>query len=118
MNNYVAIKDLNLAVATVIGFAGCKVEVQGSDLVCLDYFGRAVVKYPFDVESRYRHVRGLPEDIGFDEDGYLVPFVIDYDDEDYFGEEEQPIEILENFSYVETGNFTLVIKHGEYAWKA
>ena len=109
--NYVAIQDLYLSNATIIGFNGCSVSVVGSDIVCSDYFGRAVVKYPFDANSRYSHKRGLPEEIGIDEDGNLEVWEIDREDEDYFGPEEQPIEILEGYSYVSTMYFTLVIKH-------
>lgn len=111
MNNYVAIQDLDLAKATIIGFNYCSVEVQGADLVCLDCFGRLAAKFPFDANSRYMHVRGLPEEIGIDEDGNLEVWEIDYDDEDYFGHEEQPIEILECYSYISTMYFTLIVKH-------
>ena len=107
----ISIKDLDLSNATIIGFNGCSVSVIGSDIVCSDCFGRAVVKYPFDVNSRHRHLRGLPEEIGIDEDGNLEVWEIDREDEDYFGPEEQPIEILEGYSYVSTMYFTLVIKH-------
>lgn len=112
MNNYVAIQDLDLAKATIIGFNDCSVEVQGADLVCLDCFGRTVAKFPFDENSRYMHARGLPEEIGIDEDGDLEVWEINYDDEDYFGPEEQPLEILEGYSWVSAMNFTIVLRHG------
>lgn len=111
MNTYVSIKDLDLTNATVIGFNGCSVEVVASDLVCKDCFGREVVKFPFELDARYQHIRGLPEEIGIDEEGDLEVWEIDYDDEDYFGPEEQPIEILEGYSFVSTMHFTLAIKH-------
>lgn len=111
MNNYVAMQDLDLSNATVIGFNNCKVSLVSSDLACSDVFGRAVAKFPFDLNCRYKQTCGLPEDICIDEDGNLEPFEIDYDDEDYFGEEEQPIEILECYSHISTMYFTLVIKH-------
>ena len=110
-NNYVAIQDLDLSNATIIGLNGCHVSVAGSDIVCSDCFGRTVVKYPFDVNSRYMHLRGLPEEICIDEDGGLEAWEIDYEDEDYFGPEEQPVEVLEGYSHISTMYFTLVIKH-------
>ena len=111
MNNYVAMQYLDLSNATVIGFNNCTVSLVGTDLVCADVFGRAVAKFPFDLNCQYRHIRGLPEDICIDEDGDLESFEIDYDDEDYFGEEEQPTEILESYSHISTMYFTIVIKH-------
>ena len=109
--NYIAIQDLDLSNATIIGLNDCSVSVVGSEIVCSDCFGRAVVKYPFDVNSRHRHLRGLPEEIGIGEDGNLEVWEIDYEDEDYFGPEEQPVEILDGYSYISTMYFTLVIKH-------
>lgn len=111
MNNYVAMQDLDLSNATVIGFNGCSVSVVGSNLVCSDYFGRQVVIFPLDLNGRYQHLRGLPEEIGIDEEGNLEVFEIDYDDEDYFGDEDQPEHILEQYSFVSTMYFTLVIKN-------
>ena len=110
-NSYIAIKDLDLSNATIIGLNDCSVSVVGSEIVCSDCFGRAVVKYPFDLNSRHRHVRGLPEEIGIDEEGNLEVWEIDRDDEDYFGEEEQSEETLDGYSYISTMYFTLVIKH-------
>lgn len=110
-NNYVAIENLDLANASLIGFHGCLVVIEGSNLVCLDSFGRKVALFPFDEKSQYLHVRGLPDDIGINEDGELEVFEIDQDDEDYFGDDDQPLEILEGYSYVSAMNFTLVIKH-------
>lgn len=111
MNNYVAMQDLDLSNATIIGFNGCSVSVVGSNLVCSDYFGRQVVTFPLDLNSRYQHLRGLPEEIGIDEEGNLEVWEIDYEDEDYFGPEEQPVEILEGYSHISTMYFTLVIKN-------
>ena len=111
MNNYVAMQDLDLSNATVIGFNNCIVSLVGSELVCSDVFGRAVAKFPSDLNCRYKKTRGLPEGICIDEDGDLEVFEIDYDDEDYFGEEEQPTEILEGYSHISTMYFTLVIKN-------
>lgn len=111
MNNYVAMQDLDLSNAAVICFNNCTVSIVGSELVCADVFGRAVAKFPFDLNCRYMQARGLPEDIGIDEEGGFEVFEIDFDDEDYFGEEEQPIEILEGYSHISTMYFTLVIKH-------
>ena len=109
--NYVAIQDLDLSNATVIGFNNCTVSLVGSELVCSDVFGRNVAKFPFELNSRYKQTRGLPEDICIDEEGNLEYFEIDYDDEDYFGEEEQPTGILEGYSHISTMYFTIVIKH-------
>ena len=111
MSTRVLIKDLDLTNATVIGLSGCSVSVVGSDLVCKDCFGREVVNFPFDLTARYLHVRGLPEEIGIDEDDNLEIFEIDFDDEDYFGDEDQPDYILEQYSFVSTHNFTLVLRH-------
>lgn len=86
---YLSIQDLDLSNATIVGFENCSVSVLGSDLVCSDVFGRTAVKFPFDVISRYMHVRGLP----------------------FFGPEEQSIEIVEGYSYISTMYFTLVIKN-------
>lgn len=110
-NKYVAIQDLDLSNATIIGLNDCSVSVVGSEIVCSDCFGRAVVKYPFDLNSRHRHVRGLPEEISIGEDGNLEVWEIDYEDEDYFGYEEQPEHILEQYSFVSTMYFTLVIRN-------
>ena len=109
-NNYVAITDLDLSNATIIGLNDCSVSVVGSEIICSDCFGRAVVKYPFDLNARYMHVRGLPEGISIGEYGNLEYWEVDHDD-DYFGEEEQSEETLESYSYVQAMNFTLIIKH-------
>ena len=111
MNNYVSIQNLDLSKATLIGFDDCHITVEDSNIVCSDFFGRKVALFPFELNSQYLYNRGLPEDIGIDEGGYLEFWEIDYDDEDYFGPEEQPLFILEGYSYVSTMNFTLVIKH-------
>ena len=110
-SNYVAIQDLDLSNATIIGLNKLSVSVVGSDLVCYDCFGRAAVKYPFDLNSRHRHMRGLPEEICIGENGDLEVWEIDCEDEDYFGPEDKSDEILEGYSYVSTMYFTLVIKH-------
>ena len=109
MNAYISIQDLDLSNASLVGFDDCTVELKCTDLVCTDIFGRAVVKFPIELNIKYKHLRGLPDDVFIDEDGYFVPFDIDYDDEDYF--EEQPIEILESYSYISSMAFTLIIKH-------
>lgn len=111
MSNYVAIQDLDLSNATIAGFNGCSVEISEADIVLLGCFGCIVAKYPFDLNSRYRHVRGLPDDICVDENGDLEVFEIDYDDEDYFGGDEQSEEILDEYSYISTMCFTIVLKH-------
>ena len=109
MSNYVSIQNLDLSKASLVGFNNCRITVEDSNIVCSDYFGRKVALFPFDLNSQYLHTRGLPEDIGIDEEGNLEVFEIDFDDEDYFGPEEQPVEILEGYSYISTMNFTLVI---------
>jgi hypothetical protein len=111
MGNYVAMQDVDLGNATVIGFNGCSVSIVDSDLVCADVFGRAVAKFPFDLNCRYRQISGLPEYVYMGEDGDFEVFEIDYDDEDYFGEEEQPTEILKSYSHISTMYFTIIIKH-------
>lgn len=110
MKKYVAIKDLDLSGATVIGFNDCSVELHGADLVCIDCFGRAVVKFPIELDLRYRITCGLPNGVGIDEDGSFEVFDIDYDDEDYFGDDEQTSEILEMYSYITTMNLTIILK--------
>lgn len=111
MNNYIAIQDLDLSNATVIGFNNCAVEVQGCDLVCLNHFGNTEAKFPIELNSRHRITRGLPDDVGIDEEGNLEVLDVDYDDEDYHCEDEQPVEILEGYSYISGMNFTIVIKN-------
>ena len=109
--NYVAITDLDLSNARIFGFDDCSLGIAGSDIVVSDCFGRVAVKYPFDLNARYMHVRGLPEGISIGEYGNLEYWEVDHDDEDYFGEEEQSEETLKSYSYVQAMNFTLVIKH-------
>ena len=111
MSNYVSIKDLNLSEATVIGFNYCSVEVIGDDLVCYDIFSRVVAKFPFEVNARFLLNRGLPEEVGIDEEGNFEIFEIDPDDEDYFGNEDQPDFILDGYSHISTMNFTIIIKN-------
>ena len=108
-NNFVAIQDLELGNAVVVGYNDFSVSIDGSDLVLTDCFKRPFVKFPFDLGQRFREVHGLPEGVGFDENGNLEVFEIDYDDEDYFGEEEQSKETLERYSHISSHNFTLII---------
>lgn len=110
-SKYTAMQDLDLSDAVIVGFNDCSVSIVGQDLVCSDAFNRAVVKYPFDAASRYKQARGLPENIRKGEYGCFEAFEIDYDDEDYFGEEEQPEHILAQYSFVSTMYFTIIIKH-------
>lgn len=109
MNSYTSIQDLDLSGAVIVGFNSCLAEIQGGDLACLDFFGRVVAKFPIELNARYQHIRGLPENIGIDEEGNLEIFEIDCDDEDYFGDEEQPDFILESYSHISTMSFTLVM---------
>ena len=110
MTNYVHLQDLNLENAFVIGLGLCVLEIEGSDLVCYDEFEMAVAKYPFELASRYRIYRGLPRDVGLNEMGHPVPWESDEDEDDF---DDTPVEILQEYSYISTMNFTLVIRNEE-----
>lgn len=109
MKHYVTIQDLDLSNATILGFNGCAVYLRDGYLLCKNVFGNVVAKFPIDSDSCYKIYRGLPDDIGIIEDGFEV-FEMDFDDEDCF-EEDQPIEILEQYSYIKTINFTIIMRN-------
>ncbi|ADG60109.1 hypothetical protein Acj9p209 [Acinetobacter phage Acj9] len=109
MSNYVSIQELDLENAHVVGLDRCIIEVVGESLVCYNEFEMIEAQYPIDLNSQYRISRGLPPQVGL-LNGLPVPYEVDEDDENYF-EDDTPVEILEEYSYVTTMHFTLVIRN-------
>lgn len=103
----VSIQSLDLDNAFIAGEGLCIIQIEGSDLVCYDEFERPFKKLPFTPEVQYRLYRGLPSGIGINEMGHPVEF--DCDKDEY--EEEPCLEILSEYSYIQTLNFTLIIRN-------
>lgn len=105
--SYSHLQDLNLENVFVVGVELCVIEIEGSTVVCYNEYENVIAKFPFSLEQKYKQVRGLPRDVGLNEMGHPVPWESDEDEDDF---DDTPVEILQEYSYIATENFTLVIR--------
>lgn len=110
MNSYIDIQSIDLSAGKIAEYPQLNLRLSGSEILGVNWLGETRVKFPVELDAKFLVHPGLPHGIYVDHLGNLDHFDIDLDDEDSWMYDDVPAEILENYAYIVTSNFTLVTK--------